>query len=825
MSPGHWGIMKTAISNPSDQDREALSIVYFDTEPGIQFGRKVWVPAQSRRVVSIPVLIPENTIEDQQRRGEFVVAAVNIMLLDQSGEQERIMSPDWQQLAVQSEFFLDNTGQPITVLISGNSNNASQLVGGLTEDQIINETFRGMRLSRGLKETVSELSDFRVPVVPALLDSADQLIVRGNRLATDAPGRTAIRQWVQRGGRLWVMLDSMDEETCQRLLGDACSIEYVDRVGLVNFQSKLTDDFREPTERRRFASDSIGELNAQEHEQPVEFVRAIVDDCEVIATIDGWPSIFKKDFGRGTILFTTMGTRALSRQKHRGERLPGMEKVKRVPRQELETIAEILFSEEQTPEIDVAELAPLIERGIGYRVPGRGLVLTILFGFCIALTLVGTWLAKSELLGHLVWIAPVAALLATIPLIAVANATQQVIPPTVVEAQYIEVMPSGDDLFVQGLTGVYDNQAGARKFSANSTSIFFPDRSGISGVWRMIWSDLDKCEWKNVSMPSGLRQVPFSTTVHATSPFHANGTFGPEGFLGNVECPNSNIRDAVVASSTRVSLAVDIEKGKLTEPAESTLDPGNYIASNLLSDEQICHQQVYRNLVDLGQNQDPQVSADEGSDEANKQTLATRFTRDFLKHPKLLAWTDPMELGYEFGDDMQKKGAALVVMPIRLHPPEPNQSIRIPSVFLPYESVRGPKNEGFSVAYDSKLGIWPRQSVDTKTTLRFQLPECVLPFQPSSAKLRVKINAPNRSIDIQSGAVQSLVPQGNAQEAMGELVYRITDPKALTLDENGGLHVRVAVGKPRSGNSATQKDEWKIEFVDLELEGTYSPKE
>ena len=382
MTPGHWGVMKTTVSNPSDQDREALSIVYFDADPGLQFGRRVWLPANSRRAVWIPVLIPENIIPeniipeniipDEQQRGEYVTAIANVMLLDESGDKERILTPDWRQLAIRSNFFVDKTGEPITVQITGESNSPAPVVGGFSEDQISGETFRTMRIFLGLGNSVPELIDPRVPIVPALLESADQLIVRGNRLATDAPGRTAIRQWVQKGGRLWIMLDSVEEETCQRLLGDACDFEYVDRVGLVNFQSKFSEGLSGPQNSTRFDLRSSNDGGIQEHEHPVEFVRVIVDDCETIATIDGWPSIFKKDFGQGTILFTTVGPRAFSRERQSGEYPRGMEGAVLLPRPELEIVAGVLFAKRNVSVVAGSKLEPLIERGIGYQVPGRG---------------------------------------------------------------------------------------------------------------------------------------------------------------------------------------------------------------------------------------------------------------------------------------------------------------------------------------------------------------------------------------------------------------------------------------------------------------------
>ena len=697
---------------------------------------------------------------------------------------------------------------------------------------------KSMRISLGLGETIPNVSDSRAPIVPAVLESAEQMIIRGDRLAIDAPGRTAIREWVLNGGRLWIMLDTMDELTVQRLLGDSCRIEYVDRIGLTSFRSEYTDPTLIPEKTiGKLAGSNLNAPSIQEHEYPVQFVRAIVEDCETIATITGWPSIFKMDFGQGTIVFTTIGARALSRVRKDGENPRGMEKAFLLPQPELVTIADILFAKKNTPIAATSTFAPLVEHSIGYQVPGRSMILLILGAFCVSLVLIGVWLSKTNRLGQLVWIAPAAALLATVPLVAIGAASKRTVPPTVVETQFIDATPSGDDLFVQGLAGVYHNSAGDRKFVSNSSSVFFPDRTGINGTWRMVWKDLDQWQWENVTMPSGLRLVPFSSTIHETDPMRAYGSFGPQGFYGELDCPLTNLRDAIIASSTHVSLAIDLQDEKILGPVENSLAPGQYIANSLLSDEQIQHQEVYRSMMDfdlgLGINIDEHgevllidsatTKADAEAKKSQSGELESGPTRKFPNHPSLLAWADPIDVGFEFSDDLNKKGSALVVMPITLVRPEPHKKLRIPSVFLPYDAVFSPNNEGKSIAYNSQLGTWPKRSLGTKSTLRFQLPECVLPFEPSAARLRIKINAAKRNVDIKTGAIDSLFDVGNTDEALGELTYRIVDPDGLKLDADGGFHVRIAVGEIDLGDGAHQNAQWKIDYVELEIEGKHLP--
>ncbi|MFT5303897.1 MAG: hypothetical protein ACI814_004719, partial [Mariniblastus sp.] len=598
-SPGHWGLMKSEVANPSKEAKEALSVIYFDVDPGIQFGRRIWVPPNSSRTTWIPVLIPKNIISEENRRGEFITATANVMLLDQSGEMERVLRPEGRQLANKSFFSVD-TEKPITIQIADATIDETPVAYDLSEDEIASHMLKSMRFSRGYGDTIPNLSDDRAPIVPALFESADQIVIRGNRLANDAPGRTAIRQWVQNGGRLWMMLDTMDEQTCRRLLGDAFKVEYVDRVGLIKFQSKfISPRSLKANKGKKIGSSSSLESRLQEHEYPVQFVRTIVDDCEVVATINGWPSIFKMNLGQGSILFTTIGARAFVRERAASENPRGMEKALFLPRTELKSIGYVLYAKEISPVVSMSIFAPLVERSIGYQVPGRRLILVILGAFCLGLMLIGFWLAKYNRLGQLIWVAPVSALAATVPLVAMGMASKHAIPPTVVEAQFIETTHAGDDLYVRGLAGVFHNEAGDRPFLSKSASLFLPDRTGIKDTWRMVWKDLDNWQWENVSMPSGLRLVPYTTTIHSADPMRVYGTFGPAGFVGNLESSLTNVKDVIVASSTHVSLGIELDADTLSGPTENSLAPGQYTAESLLDDDQIQHQEIYRSMMDF----------------------------------------------------------------------------------------------------------------------------------------------------------------------------------------------------------------------------------
>src|SRR5690349_20529686 len=57
--PEKWSVLDLVVTNPLDEPREILSATYFDGEPTLQYGRRVWVPARARITTWLPVLLPK----------------------------------------------------------------------------------------------------------------------------------------------------------------------------------------------------------------------------------------------------------------------------------------------------------------------------------------------------------------------------------------------------------------------------------------------------------------------------------------------------------------------------------------------------------------------------------------------------------------------------------------------------------------------------------------------------------------------------------------------------------------------------------------------
>lgn len=194
--PGEWGAVGVDVVNPGDQPVDALSAMYFQNQPNLQYGRQVWVPARSRIMTSFPVLAPQ----DLPRQKDHV--EIQTLLIDRTGKDEVLIKSSTGQMlgdAILATVF----ERPITGLID----DAGDELGG--------DTVMAMRLVRNLTRRVAILTGDFAPATPHSLQALDHLVLMSDRLAKDSAGLSAIREWVHDGGRLWIMLDQVSSETVQ----------------------------------------------------------------------------------------------------------------------------------------------------------------------------------------------------------------------------------------------------------------------------------------------------------------------------------------------------------------------------------------------------------------------------------------------------------------------------------------------------------------------------------------------------------------------------------------------------------------------------------
>ena len=773
-SPQSWGIVGVDLINPAGEPADVLVVMYFADEPSVQYARCFWVPPRAKRSSWCPVLPPGDEATD--------VGKMELKTLVLDGSE-----PDDSAIRHDDGRMLDSTW-----LLAGEWLAVTGFLGGRSAFELdAYEAVIAARISANLTRRVTMFQDGFLPPISQGLQAMGQLILCDDRLISDMAGLTAIRQWLHGGGRLWIMLDRVEAETVNFLLGELFACQVVDRVGLTDLQIKAA-------EGQLFTPDGA----VRNFEEPVDLVRVVPADADITYTVNGWPAAFWQKVGRGTVLFTTLGARAWTQQHTRDsrQRADPLHSSNWMATQPLRHLSLRFFTRQEPPAVKPSQFEPMLTEQIGYRIVGRGTVTAILTAFCAGLLIGGLWLVRCGRLERLGWLGPAAAVFAAAVIIVLGALSKHVVPNTLAELQFVETAPGSDDIQVTGLAAVYNQDSSNAPPRARQGGVLFPDPNGLRGtVRRLVWSDIDSWHWENLSLPPGVTMAPFEFFRRIAKPVEARASFGPTGVKGRVSMgPFEGFSDAVIATPARECMGIQIATGgAFASGSRDVLAPGQFVADTLLSAEQRRRQEVYRQLIP-------------GSNHAA-----------WPNRSMLLGWSSPIATGFEFPDQTNKLGSALVAIPLSFEPTPPGTKVVIPSAFLPYLKDRADVS---SPTYVNTTGEWLPCKGPSQTWLRIQVPREVLPIKLDKAIVTVHINGPSRKLEIARKAAGKTIVLGVQDDPVGTVRFEIDQREALLLDDDGGLRLGVLVAGTE--DEALPLDEfdgginrWKIEYLRFELQG------
>ena len=766
--PGRWGMIAVDVVNRADRPAEVLSAMYFAGRPSLQYGRRLWLPARSKRSSWYPVLSPADLPADKGR-----VDVKSLLAVGAGGKEVLSGSPGGQMLHAGMLSVVHE--RPVTAVILED------------DDEETHAAVAAMRQSRALSTLTPNLRD-PFPSSVETLDALDQLVVAGDRLAEDPAGLMAVRRWLHGGGRVWIVLDRVQPATVSLLLGDAMRFHVVDRVGLTEVQIEgpiLGGADRQPV--RQF-------------EEPVDLVRVVGPDLVPTHRVNGWPASFWQRAGRGSVLLTTLGARAWIRPRTPADPKPKRsgQEAPNVALGPLRSLGSDFLQDRQPPPLGPEALRDVVSEQIGYRIVSRQAVGWALGGFCCALLIAGLGLGRIGRLPWLGWIGPGLALAVAVLLGLMGRASRSAVPPTAAIVQLVEVSPGVDDIRVSGLMALYQQHQRAGPLGARRGGIFLPDMAGLGGTARrMVWTDLDAWHWENLALPSGVRMAPFSYTTEMKLPIRARATFGPQGLAGMLSVgPLEDVGDAIIAAPMERGLAVHLHPdGSFTAGAGDLLAAGHYLGQTVLSDRQRRRQQILQRLLQGGK------------------------PPKYPERPMLLAWASPLDVQFLLADDVQRVGGALILIPLELERPQPGTRVMIPSPFLPFQAVPMPDDASESVTFSNLDGKWLGPfSTASRVMLRFQCPEELLPLRPQRALISVKLSAPSRKMEILGLEGKRVVPLAESQSPVGRVQFQIDRTDVLQLDPQGGLRLGIRVGaiEGQASTSITRAG-WKIDDVYLEV--------
>ncbi|HUR52888.1 MAG TPA: hypothetical protein VMZ71_02070, partial [Gemmataceae bacterium] len=214
-----FSTFKFIVQNLDTSPREARVVVYYPEQEDVQFARDVWVPAQSAVTTWLPVGPAQKQSGKQGRE-------IRMLLYDRTNGGDRLVLPPGTE-RIRSRAVIYTKREPTTALVRDPPSPV--------EDLSQAESVRFSHVVRNvidMPDRISHVGDRTLPPTPEAFDGLDVLILAGNQLDGDPPGRAAVRRWVEQGGTLWVMLDHIQPDSAASVLGDDFDITEIDRVGL-----------------------------------------------------------------------------------------------------------------------------------------------------------------------------------------------------------------------------------------------------------------------------------------------------------------------------------------------------------------------------------------------------------------------------------------------------------------------------------------------------------------------------------------------------------------------------------------------------------------
>ena len=790
--PGAWGVVEVRASNPTDEAVELRAAGYFSGNPTFQYGRTVWVPSRATLTSTCPVGIPAS-----REPGASHVSFVPVPVDQPGGADSRGYSP---AQAIEGARPLIVSDDPVAVCILGDFGPSEDPYSGLPfhlgivqsppgPDDCVYEMLLAGRAAEGLSRRVSTLNPRDLPADPAVLDAFDVLVLCSNHPAEDPDAVSLVRNWVLRGGCLWISLDDMEQEAVSVILGDAFTSSVVDRVNLTELQFENAQTGK-----------PIREETGIEFDDPVRFTRVVPGDVTVTDTVNGWPAAFWQPYGEGRVFYTTVGPRAWYRPVMPGDPKPRSQK-DQIPyfvREPLARLAKECFSDQSDKSVDVSTAEPFLAKQIGYRIMGRQEVAGILTAFCGVLIVVGTWFWRTGRLDRLLWICPSLALGTSLVFLLVATAGRNSVPATVAQWQRIVLEPGVATGNACGLISLYNPKTSDSQMGATRGGLFLPDMAAMQGEQRRImWTDEHVWHWEGLDLPPGIRTAAMEKVVCFDETVDCCASFGPSGLVGTLDAsPLTGFSDAVIVVPGQPALATKFQSGgAFSARPEDVLASGEFLADTWLSDVQQRRADLFRNLM-TGR---------------SKDHVASR--------PVLYVWSDPLDTGFIFPQP-NRIGSALLSIPIQFERPIRGSMVTVPASFISFRGIIGPDGNRPS-AYSAIVHEWCEMSSGATDWLRFQLPESVLPLELSRAVVSLDIRAPSRFVEILGLNDGAPVVVKQLSLPIGTYQISLDRPGLLQLDEHGGLTIALRVGAEEVDDpqDLMAQANWKVHSLQMSVVG------
>lgn len=789
--PNRWKELRLGITNPTSDEVNLLCVSFFEQEPNLQFGRRVWLPPKSQFITSHPVRVPARVTPDDK------MVTFRSFVIREGTDESGLIPQQGGALQIDQSAFLDDQERVLGLLDSSPLEQPGRIE--------IAELLVLARDEANLSKPPLFAPSRHLSATEEGLDGLDHLVIADSRLVSDPAGLEALRTWLFGGGRLWVMLDRVEPQLLERLLGNDCEIQTVDRIGRteIAFES-LVPGASVPT-------------TSVFYDSPVDHVRVLANGFDTVYSVEGWPAALTKSCGQGTLLVTTLAADGWARPRTDADSQPTFGTAQGIPFVALPPATYLsldFFKPRGTAPLSQSTAEEHLRGYIGYSIPARGLILSVLFAFTVVLGGVGVWFARRDKLERFGLIGPIVALVASAVLLFCGHRQRRDVPSTTAFVQFVQPVTGTSHLRVTGTAALFAPDTVTANIGGTHGGWLLPDATGQDQTARrLVWNDSQTWHWENVRSATGLRFAAFRASMTQDVLVRAQLTLDESGGVGTLTLPPVlHPTDGVLATpSGRIGVNFQTA-GTWVAGANQVLAAEQYLAADVLNDEQ------HRRLQTL------------------KEVFEGTEHRPFPEEPTLLFWTKPWDVGVRFSDaartsEPQSNGAALVAIPVTIERPAVGRSVTIPAPLLGFRESFGPEGSAPSGLFDNRRRQWSEKSRPTSTWFRFQIPLSLLPVETQSARLTVRVSGPVGKLEIAKFADGQIVPLQLWNDPIGTLTFDINDSRSLPMTHDGGLFFRIAAGDPdrpeltlsnSESRTADSLSYWKIESLSLELKARIS---
>lgn len=815
---GRWGALRATVVNPTDSNKVIRISAWIDGREQDQFGRDIQVPAHARITTSFPIWIP-NPNEPTGPPENVDPYGASPSPGPSGSDVNNSTSSEIRFGRVDLKAWVSDVTGPTPIPLQARANEMQfelsatmempELRMGIVESVLPQrdvvhgmgmEAAVALRTTNRMSKRLQTFLPYEFPSDPAILDSFDQIVIAGPGLTADSRSTQAFREWILRGGRAWIMVDSVDLDWLSGLLQDSMSVVEADTTTLEQVRWHYELSTAMPDEVR-------------DYEEPIAFRRCVVDGGNAEWTIDGWPAMVTHELGRGKVVLSFVGPRALV--KPANQRDFGIEPPEFAGGNSLradlyssnfkleEFLEKTAFTSmlgERGPQFPKpAAAAEYVGANISYKVPSKYIVFGALGVFCASITLVGLVVAKRERLRSMLYVTPLVSLLALVVLSAIGMVSRSSVSEVASELQLVRGEDGVDEIDVFTTGQVFVSTASARRIEASGAGVLMPRRSDSNvKLWQRLWTDHDSWNMPEVSIPVGMLNVDRHQSQTLDELVTIQATFDSEGLVGQLRWPGLQAAsDAVLRGESRSLLAELSEDGSFRVSADREFAPGQYVAGATLSDEQQRRQSFLREFL-----------------------VTERETRP---RAMFYVWGSLREPGVSFEGVDRRSGSALYMAPLKLNSPAPNTPVRIPRGLMSVRTVQGVDGrarEG-STAYVWAKDEWVQLAAPAESTsthyVTFRMPECLLPLQLDSVDVSMQVSADDLRIRLSGLDGDNKVELANEVSPRSTIRFQVTDPKLLELTELGEWVLVLEVDRlPETSMQAN----WKVESLEVDVRGT-----